>query len=95
MKRKILKIDLCNLFIKKNQSKKVIKGKLNSNYIFLYFVLIGLEWDSMTLFTKNEIFFLPKLAFQHDLHKIYYIYIYIYIYIYKLNIPFYLQMSKI
>ena len=81
MKRKILKIDLCNLFIKKNQSKKVIKGKLNSNYIFLYFVLIGLEWDSMTLFTKNEIFFLPKLAFQHDLHKIYYIYIYIYIYI--------------
>ena len=30
---------------------------------------------------KNELFFLPKVTFQHHLHK--YIYIYIYIYIYK------------
>ena len=28
------------------------KGKLHSNYIFLPFALIGLEWNSITLFTK-------------------------------------------
>ena len=54
----------------------VLKGEPHSNYIFLYFALIGLEWDSMTLFTKMNFFFLPKLPFQHHLHNIY-IYIYI------------------
>ena len=39
--------------------------------IFLHFVLIGLEWDSITLFTKMNYFFLPKLTFQHHLNKIY------------------------
>ena len=33
-----------------------MKGKLHSNYIFLYFVLIGLEWDSINLFTKMNFF---------------------------------------
>ena len=56
----------------------VLKGEPHSNYIFLYFALIGLEWDSMTLFTKMDFFFLlPKLPFQHHLHNIY-IYIYTY-----------------
>ena len=32
------------------------KGKLHSNYIFLPFALIGLEWDSITLFTKMSFF---------------------------------------
>ena len=47
-----------------------LKGELHSNYIFLHFALIGLKWDSITLFTKM-IFFLPKLTFQHHLYKIY------------------------
>ena len=34
-----------------------LKGELHSNYIFLYFALIGLEWDSITLFTKMNPFF--------------------------------------
>ena len=37
-------------------SYKSFKGELHSNYIFLYFVLIGLEWDSITLFTKMNFF---------------------------------------
>ena len=49
----------------------LVKGELNSNYIFLYFVLIGLEWDSINLFTKMNFFVLPKLSFQHHLHKAY------------------------
>ena len=52
----------------------ILKGELHSYYIFLYFVLIGLEWDSITLFKKMN-FFSSKLT-------IYTIYIYIYIYIY-------------
>ena len=36
--------------------KNVLKGELHSNYIFLHFALIGLEWDSITLFTKMNIF---------------------------------------
>ena len=36
-----------------------IKGELHSNYIFRYFALIGLEWDSLNLFTKMN-FFPPK-----------------------------------
>ena len=47
------------------------KGELHSNYIFLYFVLIDLEWDSINLFTKMNVFFFPKLTFQHHLHKTY------------------------
>ena len=38
--------------------KQLFKGELHSNYIFLHFALIGLEWDSIT-------------PFQHYLHKIY------------------------
>ena len=34
----------------------LIKGELHSDYIFLYFVLIGLEWDSINLST-NFFFF--------------------------------------
>ena len=57
----------------------VLKGEPHSNYIFLYFALIGLEWDSMTLFTKMNFFFLlPKLPFQHHLHNIYIYIIYTY-----------------
>ena len=48
-----------------------VKGELQSNYIFLYFVLIGLEWDSINLFTKMNFFFLRKLTFQHHLYKTY------------------------
>ena len=35
---------------------KYIKGELHSNYIFLHIALIGLEWDSTTLFTKMSFF---------------------------------------
>ena len=49
----------------------VIKGELHSNYIFVRFALIGLDWYSIILFTKMNVFFLPKLTFQHYLHKIY------------------------
>ena len=48
-----------------------LKGELHYNYIFLHFASIGLEWDYITLFTKMNFFFLPKLTFQHHLHKIY------------------------
>ena len=46
------------------------KGELHSNYIFLHFALIGLEWDSIALFTKMNFFPSSKLTFQHYLHKI-------------------------
>ena len=49
----------------------LIKGELHSNYIFLYFILIGLEYYSVTLFKKTNIFFLSELTFQLHLHKIY------------------------
>ena len=32
-------------------------------FFFFHFTLIGLEWDSITLFTKMNVFFLPKLTF--------------------------------
>ena len=35
-----------------------------ANYIFFYFVLIGLEWDSITLFTNNELFFFQNSHFK-------------------------------
>ena len=57
--------DVHNIF-----AHRKVKGELHSNYIFLRFALIGLEWDSITLFTKM-IFFLPKLTFQHHLQEIY------------------------
>ena len=47
----------------------LIKGELHSDYIFLYFVLIGLEWDSINLSTN--FFFLSNLTFQRHLHKTY------------------------
>ena len=50
---------------------KIVKGELHSNDIFLHFALIGLECDSITLFTKMNFFCLPKLTFQHHLHNIY------------------------
>ena len=62
---------LCVPDVAKNLNVKVFKGELHSNYIFLHFVLIGLEWDSITLFTKMNFFFLQKIKFQHHLHKIY------------------------
>ena len=34
----------------------VVKEELHSNYIFLHFALIVLEWDSITLFTKMNFF---------------------------------------
>ena len=46
-----------------------IKGELHSDYIFTYFTLIGLKEDSLTLFIKTNFFLLPKLRFQHHLHK--------------------------
>ena len=33
-----------------------VKEELHSNYIFLHFALIVLEWDSITLFTKMNFF---------------------------------------
>ena len=59
-----------NCDLQKQPSRGVFKGELHFNYIFLYFVLIGLEWDSTTRFT-NMNFFLPKLTFPHHLHKLY------------------------
>ena len=32
------------------------KGELHSNHIFPHFALIGLTWDSITLFTKMNFF---------------------------------------
>ena len=46
------------------------KGEIHSIYIFLYFVLIGLEQDFIILFTKMNFFSLPRLTFQHHLHKV-------------------------
>ena len=54
-----------NCDLQKQPSRGVLKGELHFNYIFLYFVLIGLEWDSTNLFTKMNFLFLPKLTFQH------------------------------
>ena len=45
-------------------SYKLFKGELHSNYIFLYFALIGLEWDSITLFTKMNFFFFQNSHFN-------------------------------
>ena len=57
----------------------VLKGEPHSNYIFLYFALIGLEWDSMTLFTKMNYFFSSsKTPISTPFAQ--YIYIYIYTY---------------
>ena len=48
--------DVHNIF-----AHRKVKGELHSNYIFLRFALIGLEWDSTILFTKMNFFILPKL----------------------------------
>ena len=63
----------CNNFNDPYSKLRVPKGELHSNFslhsIFLYFALIGLEWECITLFTKKN-FFLPKLLFQHHLHNV-------------------------
>ena len=41
-----------------------IKGELHSNFIFLHFALIGLEQDSITLFTKMNFFFFQNSHFN-------------------------------
>ena len=48
-----------------------LKENLTLIIFFFIFVLIALEWDSITLFTKMNFFLLPKLTFQHHLHKVY------------------------
>ena len=52
------------------------KGELHSNFIFLYFVLIGLEWDSINLFTKMN-FFSSKThisaPFTQDIYMTFYL----------------------
>ena len=40
-----------------------LKEELHSNYIFLHFAFIGLEWNSITLFTKMNFFFFQKSHF--------------------------------
>ena len=37
-----------------------LKGELHSNYIFLHFALIDLEWDSIKPYLQNELFFSSK-----------------------------------
>ena len=49
-----------NCDLQKQPSRRVLKGELHFNYIFLYFVLIGLEWDSTNLIYKNELFVSSK-----------------------------------
>ena len=44
--------------------QRLLKGELHSNYIFLHFALIGLEWDSITLFTKMNFFFFQNSHFN-------------------------------
>ena len=46
------------------------KGELHSNYILLYFAVIGLEWNSITLFTKMN-FFSSKTHISTSFAKIY------------------------
>ena len=41
-----------------------VKGELHSYYIFLHFDLIGLEWDSITLFAKMNFFSLQNSHFH-------------------------------
>ena len=56
-----------------------LKEKLHSDYIFLYFVLIGLEWHSINLFTKMNFFsFFPSKThvsalFTHDIYITFYL----------------------
>ena len=49
------------IFIKNLKGRK---GELHSEYIFLHFALIGLEWDSITLFTKMNFFFFQNSHFN-------------------------------
>ena len=60
--------------------KQLFKGELHSNYIFLHFALIGLKWDTITLFTKMNFFFFQKLHFNTICTR--YIYIYLCSFIY-------------
>ena len=50
-----------------------IKGEFHSNYILLYFVLIALEWDSITLFTKMNLFFFQNSPFVQDIYMVFYL----------------------
>ena len=60
----------------KNFENILFKGELHSNYNFFYFVLIGLEWDSISLFTKMN-FFLPKrkipIPLTQDIYMAFYL----------------------
>ena len=53
-----------------------IKGELHSNYIFLYFVLFGLEWNSVNLFTRMNFFFSKThiwAPFTQDIYMTFYL----------------------
>ena len=56
---------------------KCLKRELHPNYIFLYFVLIGLEWDSINLFAKMNFFFSSKThisaPFTQDIYMTFYL----------------------
>ena len=56
---------------KQLDKKDKVKRELHSNCIFLYFNLIALEQDSITLFKIMNFFFILKLTFQHHMQKIY------------------------
>ena len=53
---------LCKLCL--TEKLWIIEGELHVNHIFLYFVLIGLEWDSINLFTKINFFFFQNSHFS-------------------------------
>ena len=40
------------------------KGELHFKYILLYFAVIGLEWDYVTLFTKMNVFIFQNSHFN-------------------------------
>ena len=67
-------IDGKNVFDQSINSE--FKEELHSNYIFLHFALIGLEWDSITLFTEMN-FFSSKThistPFKQDIHGLLFI----------------------
>ena len=67
----------CQLQFIKQIERFSIKGELHSNYIFLHFALIVLEWDSITLFTKINFFFSSKThistPFKQDLYIAFYL----------------------
>ena len=53
----------------------LIKGELHSDYIFLHFVLIGLEWDSINLSTNFFFSFKSHISapFTQDIYMTFYL----------------------